>query len=86
MKIAGTHSWDKKLEVEIAEYVVRELSTERFGDGQLETLSSGLARTREAFGRLVETLARKGAVSAWEVTEVVEGHGLSEARFVEEEV
>jgi len=70
-------------EQDIASYAERELDACRFWDDPLDIAAKTAENTSKALGRLLDVLARKGLLTAPEITEVVEGHPNPKARFTD---
>lgn len=81
MKIKATPSWEKELNETIYQYVKRKLDGYEYGSGQLEMIGRTSENNSEAIGRLLDLLSTKGLLTAPEVTKIVEGHEIDDAKF-----
>lgn len=81
MKIDDHASWETPRDETIQRYTERRLSLERADSGALESLRAQNENHIRAFGNLLDLLARKGLLSAPEITGIVGYYENPEARF-----
>jgi len=76
--------YSKETTETIKEYTTHKLDGDDYGRGQLEAAEATTTNATDALGRLMETLAQKGLLSAPEITYIVEGKTSRDATFTEE--
>lgn len=67
----------------VREFIAAELTCYNDHDGCLERTSANLSDLIDSFGRLVQTLADKGLLTAPEVASLPRGRGSADAKFGE---
>lgn len=82
MKIKATARWEPERDETVSSYTERCLDGYSYENGQLETISDGVRKNASAIGRLLETLAEKGLLTAPEIVKIVEGYNNDEAKLI----
>jgi len=85
MKTIRQKDWrGQHTEMSVRDYIIAELDRCIDREGSVEQAQAGVNALIESFGRLVQTLADKGLLTAPEVASLPRGWGSSDAKFGKE--